>query len=380
MAVNDSILNKTKNYFRAVGTVNELDLKREPCDVKIWEDGKAIGEVKGERIRGKISLKTDKGIHTFDVFNQIRGDAEEIYNSLKSKGQEKEAKDMKRKIDHFHMFEEAMKWTTVIGNNAGDEPTLVSIAGSVAINDYVNQQGELSSTLRWNVSSANTRVSADDPKGTTLKATLYIDSIRPEMKNEEETGRLLLTAYGANKNGTCFPINAIVPETIKDTDGGELRLAETFEDYYEVGMTVPFEFELSAYHVGGKKNGAKKFGRNGSVAVNDGYDKIELMLVGGDDEIEEPDELTTEDENGNEVEVKTEWIKPVAMQRAKKARAQMLDELAKNPPKKSESKPKSSLKEAKDKAKADKKFGTTKSNFPPDDEPPFDTDEDDINW
>src|SRR5699024_858514 len=69
------------------------------------------------------------------------------------------------------------------------------------------------------------------------------------------------------------------------------------------------------------------------VAVNNGFDVQELMLVGGDDEIEEPDELTTEDEDGNEVEVKTQYINPKAMKKAIKVRAQMLEQLKANPPK-----------------------------------------------
>ena len=97
------------------------------------------------------------------------------------------------------------------------------------------------------------------------------------------------------------------------------------------------------------------------------------MLVGGDDEIEEPDELTTEDENGNEVEVKTQWINPVAMKKAIKARAQMLEELKNNPPeKKSNGKGNSSL-QAKKQAAKDKMKGGMKASHPVN--APFDMDD-----
>ena len=56
------ILNKSKNFYRCVGTVYELGLKREDCEVKLYEDGKPTGEkVKAECIKGKFGVRTDGG-------------------------------------------------------------------------------------------------------------------------------------------------------------------------------------------------------------------------------------------------------------------------------------------------------------------------------
>ena len=69
----------------------------------------------------------------------------------------------------------------------------------------------------------------------------------------------------------------------------------------------------------------------------------------------------SEDEDGNEIEVKTQWINPVAMKKAIKARAQMLEELKNNPPeKKSGGKGNSSL-QAKKQAAKDKMKGGMKA-------------------
>lgn len=346
MSVSESTLQKTPNWFRSVGYLSESNLKREDCDIKQKDaNGQDAGTKKGERIMGSVAVKTDNGIHTFNVFAQ----------SLTSKGEESK---------QWKMYCDMLDWNPKVNGEPGVEPTLVNIEGTVSINDYVNQRGEISSTLRWRVGRANTKASPEDAKGTTLKATLYIHSITPEIRQEEETGRLCVTLYGAENNGTCFPVNAIVDED----------MADDFEACYEVGMTVPFEFELVSRHIGGENKGeAKKFGRAGKVAVNNGFDVQELMLVGGDDEIEEPDELTAEDENGNEVEVKTQWINPVAMKRAIKARAQMLEELKNNPPeKKSGGKGNSSL-HAKKQAAKDRMKGGMKSQLNFDD---FDSEED----
>lgn len=345
MSVSESVLQKTSNWFRCVGTVSELNLKREDCDIKQKDaNGQDAGTAKGERIMGSVAVKTDNGIHTFNVYAQ----------SLTSKGEESK---------QWKMYCDMLDWNPQIGGDSSIEPTLVNIEGAVSVNDYVTQQGEVKSGLRWRVGRANTKASPDEPKGTTLKVTTIIQSIKPEIRQEEETGRLIVTLYGAEANGTCFPITAIVDED----------MADAFTDCYEVGMTVPFELELVSRHVGNETTGAaKKFGRAGKVAVNNGFDVQELMLVGGDDEIEEPDELTTEDENGNEIEVKTQWINPVAMKKAIKARAQMLEELKNNPPEKKGNKGNSSL-QAKKQAAKDKMKGGMKSSHPVN--APFDMDD-----
>lgn len=348
MSVSESTLQKTANWFRCVGTVSEMNLKREDCDIKQKdENGNEAGTAKGERIVGNVAIQTDNGVHTFNIYAQ----------SLTSKGEEPK---------QWKMYCEMLNWNPKIKGDPNIEPTLVNIEGSVSINDYLNQQGELKSGLRWRVGRANTKVTPDEPKGTTLKVTAFVQSIKPEIRQEEETGRLLVTLYGAEGDGTCFPINAVVDE----------EMADAFNDCYEVGTTVPFELELVSRHVGNENTGgAKKFGRAGKVSVNNGFDIQELMLVGGDDEIEEPDELTTEDENGNEVEVKTQWINPVAMKKAIKARAQMLEELKNNPPeKKSGGKGNSSL-QAKKQAAKDKMKSGMKASHPVN--APFDMDKDD---
>lgn len=339
MSVSESILQKTSNWFRCIGYLYESGLKREDCEIKLKdEQGNSNGTTKGERILGDIAIKTDNGIHTFNVYAQ----------NLTSKGEESK---------QWKMYCDMLGWNPKVNGEPGVEPTLVNIEGTVSINDYVNRHGEISSTLRWRVGRANTKASPEDARGTTLKATLYINSITPEIRQEEETGRLCVTLYGAENNGTCFPVNAIVDEDMVDD----------FEFCYEVGMTVPFEFELVSRHVGGQKqNENKKFGRAGKVAVNEGFDVQELMLVGGDDEIEEPDELTTEDEDGNEVEVKTQWINPKAMKRAIKVRAQMLEQLKNNS---SQKKPSKSLNIKSEKAK----FNKTRI----DDMPTFENEDDD---
>ena len=79
MSVNETILNKTSNYYRCIGYLYESGLKRENCEIKLKdEQGNPNGITKGERILGNIAVKTDNGIHTFNVYAQ----------NLTSKGEE----------------------------------------------------------------------------------------------------------------------------------------------------------------------------------------------------------------------------------------------------------------------------------------------------
>lgn len=334
-------LHKTKNYFRAIGTVYENALVREDCKAKIRdEDGNPAGTVDAERIRGRVSLKTDNGIHTFDVYGQ----------SVTSKNDPNK---------QWKMYEDMMEWNPQV-NGSGDEPTLVMVEGSVAINDYPDDKGEIRTSLRWNVRRGGTnRIPEDSVLGTSLNCVAYIKSIEPEIRKvgdeNEDTGRLKVQLLAADNNGACFPINAIIT---KD-------MADSFTEIYEVEQTVNFDCDLSVRHVGGAKNAKKAFGKASSVEVNSGFDITELIITGADDPIEEPDELTREDENGNEVEVPTDWINPVVIKKALKARAQMLEELAKNPSKKASGN--SSKVTANSVKDAKKKMGGTKPKFIDDD-------------
>lgn len=333
----NSTLNKTRNYFRCVGTFYENGLKQEPCDIKLKdENGSVIGTTKGERIMGNIAVRTDNGICTFNVY----------FQNLTAKNEPNQ---------QWKMATDMMNWTAEIGNTTEEGPTLVNIEGTVAINDYVGQDGEVKSGLRWSVRRANTKASPDETKGASLNAVAYIKSITPEVKRvgeeSEETGRLNVALLGVDGNGSVFPINALVEE----------ELASDFESVYEVGQTVNFDFDLIVRHVGGVQNKKKAFGRGSSVTVNSGYDVSELVIVGADEPIEEPEELTTIDDNGNEVEVKTQWLNPKAINKAIKAREQMLEELKNNPPEK-----KSNNNSFKDrKAQAQSRMSSTKKNNVP---------------
>lgn len=304
--MSESNLKRTKNWFRAVGVLSEKKLELSESTVKIYENGKPTGEeVDCELISGTVSIKANGKISSFGVY----------FSSIAFDG--KEAKTWK-------MAQAMMnKWEPEI-NGFGETPTVVALEGTIGTNDYVKQNGEVASGIRWNVRTANTRVTADEPHGCSCNLTAFVNSVKPEMYNEEETGRLMVELLGADNNGALIPVNCYVEED----------LADAFNDCYSIGDTANFDIDRIEKHIGGTvANKKKAFGAGSAVAVNNGFDKTELIIVGADAPIEEPDELTYTDDNGEEHEIETEWMNPKAVKKALKVRAAMLEELKNNPPK-----------------------------------------------
>lgn len=301
-------LKKSRQYFRSVGTVSELNLELKDstdpdANFKIKCKDKDGNEftTDGERITGNIAIRTQRGIQTFNVFFQSIG-----YDGTPAK--------------NWKMALGMLSWNPEINGN-GEEPTRVAVEGQIAVNDYV-KDGNVYSNLRWRVSKATTKVGDDEPTGTSLDAVCYVHKIEAEKINEEETGRLKVTLMGADNKGACFPIDVIVEED----------LADAVEESIEVGTTLPVTLNRNMRHIGGdkKKGGKRMIGGSGDVNVNTGFDIEELILVGADEPIEEPEE--TEDEDGNPIEDKSGYINPATMKKAIKVRAAMLDELKANPP------------------------------------------------
>lgn len=298
--MDNSILNKTQTWYRAVAFVSELALTREEAKIKVKDADGTTNEVPGERIRGRIALDIGGGIKTFDVFAQ----------SLTSKGEANK---------QWAMYEAMMNWNPKINGDPEKEPTKVAVEGTISINDYVGSDGNVKSSLRWNISRGNTKVADDEPLGCSLKLTAFIRKILPEMRNDEETGRLKVELLGVDGQGAVYPIDLLV-----DADS-----ADDFEGVYEVGQTASFEVDVKMVHVGEKKPGKKAFGKSASTNINTGFDVEERILCGGDEPIAEPED---EDEDGNLID--NGWLNPEAIKAAIKERDKKLAELKANPPKK----------------------------------------------
>lgn len=285
-----SALKKTANWFACEGTCYENALELAKGKVKIFdENGNETGEKVCDVIRGRIAMRTDDGIHTFNVY----------FSSIGGNGKES---------PRWKMAQSLYEWNPEVNGDSNIEPTAGRIEGVAEINDYVNpQNNKLYSTLRWRVNRSSTSSVKNDSSGASFGGTFYIHKIEEEELNEEPTGRLKITLYGSNRNGECFPVTMFVNE-------------EDVEDFdFNEEETVYFDMNLTSRQVGGANKRQMRHSKKMKVDINSGFSIEELIYMGGSEPIEEP-----EDE---EEEEKSEWIDPDVMKKAIQIRSNKLQNM-----------------------------------------------------
>lgn len=299
------ILNKSKNFYRCVGTVYELGLKREDCEVKLYEDGKPTGEkVKAECIKGKFGVRTDGGIVTFMIY-------------FASKGLDgKESRQWKMATDMMELNPE-------VGGN-GNAPSVVVVEGRLENNMFMSRDGkEVKEAPQFRVSKVSTTAYKEGMEyGITVNMSGCMTKNVPETKmvdgEAEETGRGVMTVYMANGKGEVFPITIVVPDDLVDD----------VNDAVENGCTIDATLDVNTITFGGvaKKHG---IGRAGKIDTSNVSTRTEFVLAGMDI-VEEPDELYIEDEDGKQTPVKTLWMDSAVVKKAIKMYQVKKEEFAKN--------------------------------------------------
>lgn len=299
------ILNRSKNFYRCVGSVYEVALKREDCEVKIFENGVATGEkVKAECIKGKFGVRTDGGIVTFMIY-------------FASKGLDgKESRQWKMATDMMELNPEV--------NGNGNTPSVVVVEGRLENNMFMSRDGkEVKEAPQFRVSKVSTTAYKEGMEyGITVNMSGCMTKNVPETKmvdgEAEETGRGVMTVYMANGKGEVFPVTVIVPDDLVDD----------VNDAVENGCTIDATLDVNTITFGGvaKKHG---IGRAGKIDTSNVSTRTEFVLAGMDI-VEEPDELYIEDEDGKQTPVKTLWMDSSVVKEAIKIYQVKKDEFAKN--------------------------------------------------
>ena len=299
------ILNKSKNFYRCVGTVYELGLKREDCEVKLYEDGKPTGEkVKAECIKGKFGVRTDGGIVTFMIYFASKGlDGEESRQ--------------------WKMATDMMELNPEVGGN-GNAPSVVVVEGRLENNMFMSRDGkEVKEAPQFRVSKVSTTAYKEGMEyGITVNMSGCMTKNVPETKmvdgEAEETGRGVMTVYMANGKGEVFPVTVIVPDDLVDD----------VNDAVEAGCTIDATLDVNTITFGGvaKKHG---IGRAGKIDTSNVSTRTEFVLAGMDI-VDEPDEKYIEDENGKQTPIKTLWMDSSVVKKAIKMYQVKKDEFAKN--------------------------------------------------
>ena len=299
------ILNKSNNFYRCVGSVYEIGLKHESCEVELWENGQKTGEkVKAECVKGKFGVRTDGGIVTFMIY-------------FASKGLDgKESRQWKMATD-------MMELNPKVGGN-GNAPSVVVVEGRLENNMFMSRDGkEVKEAPQFRVSKVSTTAYKEGMEyGITVNMSGCMTKNILETKmvdgEAEETGRGMMTVYMANGKGEVFPVTVIVPEDLVDD----------VNDAVETGCTIDATLDVNTITFGGvaKKHG---IGRAGKIDTSNVSTRTEFVLAGMD-VVDEPDEKYIEDEDGNQTPVKTLWMDPDTVKKAIKQYNMRKDEFAKN--------------------------------------------------
>lgn len=180
------------------------------------------------------------------------------------------------------------------------EPDIVFCKVDLRNNDYVTKQGALVNDTRINLQSIR-RVNVPPEEFEAIcNLEGYIRNYTPEIKNEEETGRLVVDFVGVGYSGELTPFKLIVPAD----------LADGFESIYSVGDTTTFLVDFVNYKVEPKNNTQTGFGREGrNRAVSSmGYTVKELQIYHGDDPYEEGIDSEAIQEGEKERQIKLEQM------------------------------------------------------------------------
>lgn len=345
----ETSVKQTKMRFNCVGILSEKDLKRAEDETEIGRKGERH-KVKCESVKGKVSVDTGHGIVTFFP---------EFY-SVDWEGKDSQQWDMALAM---------LDWNPKIKGDTSKEPTRVRISGEVFVYDKYDENIKNTVVrIGYRVKSANTRISDEVESGLSIKTSGFIQSITEEEVDEEPTGRVKVDMLVINYKNECEPFSFIVEE-----EGADLILHGDDEyEAFEAGQTrTGIEVGYFCTYDNPPKTATKRTfsHRSQGPGVSSGGKRIEEYILFDVDPraVEEPEELTREDENGNVIEVETDWINPSTIKKMLKERRTKLDQMKANPPEKKKSAKSTSIKDQK------AKFNSSKANSVPD----FDVDEED---
>lgn len=356
MAVNDSILNEHKIKFVCIGKLQETALEvKNDAEQQIGkkEDGKIV---KCKQLTGKISVDTGSGVVVlFPQFNEIGYDGKEA--------------------SRWKMALSMLDWNPKIKGDSKEPVTRVMLEGELNYYDGRNKStNKVELKKSYRITRASTTVPDTLEDGFSFEGDFYIDGVSVN----DDTGVGTIKAYYSNYRGEIIPVDFTVdPDDVDivfegDSDFEAIEAGQTRNlkiSYYRTMDDSAPVVEVQTRKFGSSRKEAP------DVPTHSRYKDEYVLTSASSAPVEEPEEEY--DDEGNLIDNNSVWYNPVTIKKAKKARAQKLEEMEKNPPEKKSGA--SGLKEAKANAKAGgNKFGNKPRQVAPTDDAPFDLDDDDL--
>jgi len=253
---NTNELKEALNEVNIVGFVKEKNLE-------IKKDDKGVAY-----ITGTIDIQTDKNSsHKVSVYSKelkSNGEPSKVYTGLVTV--------MNEYVSKAQLLKEHPDMTPI---EAEAQATKVRVSGKISRMEYY-RNGEL---ISYPQITANffSRVDEDkyQPKAE-FDIVMYYDKIVPEIKGDEETGRVKVSGYIAQFNGTVIPVEFVADEDTAEYILNNFETKRTGEIWGDLISTAITKVE--------KKNGfGKDMTKSRTTYVN------EMLITGGDDQLDEDD-------------------------------------------------------------------------------------------
>lgn len=214
-----------------------------------------------EYITGELDIEVrENEVHTVRVFsNKLKQDGSEngIYKGLVTVDEEYKS----------------------IASHGREEADKVRITqGQVGINDYYGQDGMLRTFPQLSTNFVNRLAASDEfnPRAE-FEVEIFVKSIVPEVKNDEETGRVKVNGIIPLYGGKVAPFEFMVSE-----EGSEY-----VSDNYEVASTVKVYGDIINYKETKKTEQAVAFGKPKEKIT---YNTVrEYLITGGSEPYDEDD-------------------------------------------------------------------------------------------
>ena len=241
-------MRQTFSKFVLVGTLKEKSSIATKNNIEILEQKFDDGE-KYLTARGRFVVESNGGEYSIDVYTT------DHFKSLNDNGKHK---------GNSNYSDIAILSSIPIG-------TKIEVAVETnRFNDYKNSKGNIISIDCFSANHIKT-VAEDSEDKFEGRIEGVLNSVRSEIVNEKETGRLKVELVGFNYREEPLPHTLYVEEDLRDD----------FESEYENGDTVVLDVEIGTKEYGtqsSKRSGG--FGRKADV--NNGFTRIEWIVIGGD--------------------------------------------------------------------------------------------------
>lgn len=209
-------------------------------------------------IRGHIIVSTDNGDFRIEVYQNSKtktGVDNKMYTAVETL-----YTDYISKVD--------------ASKNSALTADVISVRVQADVNDYYNDKAKkMVSGIRFKFNGCSRTNDTELTTGLDLQG--FIWSVKPELKDEEETGRVLVQFINFGYEEKALPFILVVSKANNE---------KWFDDNFKAGSSVELKIQPTYVSVGAKK---QKVAYGEDVKTSDGYDVLELLVSGAYEIIED---------------------------------------------------------------------------------------------